>query len=505
MATLTGNAIQTSYQGLIKTTDNAGLGAAEKAITDGVGTASTLSMSTTSASFTGTLDLSGATVTGLPVDPNTTYDLTSAQAGTDIDIDLTGSDATIDKVKVEAGTNITLTKSAQGFVIDAAGGGGAAGLVTGGQTDSMKSASTLTTNPATTLGTADIALGDNATVTFTSATNDYYDGGAIVMGDNANFNKQVDYSFAPSVGGVVIGHNAYGNVTSITPATAIGPWARAERSGTIAIGAGKNTGSAAKASGDQSIAIGENTEATNSQAVAIGTANDSQGYGTVSIGGNAQATQGGFQTGGIAIGNYAKANATGATVVGTNSRGDKNNVTVLGHDNTITTAGAERAIVIGYGNEYSGANHRVIHIGNQIIQSTTSGTNDTVRIGNSLEVEGGGTSTNDISNSVQIGLLSKLGSSNTVAIGRQANANAQGGCAVGRNSTVTGENGFAGPNSTAAQSASAAFNGVTSVNANHTAVANLEVIGNGNGIKLTSPNGTTYTVTVSDAGALVVA
>ena len=66
MGQLTGNQIDLSYQGLIKTTDNAAIGAVEKEITDGVGTASTLKLGTTSASFVGTLDLTGATVTGLP-------------------------------------------------------------------------------------------------------------------------------------------------------------------------------------------------------------------------------------------------------------------------------------------------------------------------------------------------------------------------------------------------------------------------------------------------------
>ena len=106
-----------------------------------------------------------------------------------------------------------------------------------------------------------------------------------------------------------------------------------------------------------------------------------------------------------------------------------------------------------------------------------------------------------------MGIVSSLqASSNATCIGRQAQvSNADGGTAIGRNATVTAPNGFAGPYSTAAHSSSAAFNGVSTTTANTTAVANLEVIGNGNGIKLTSPNGTTYTVTVSDAGALVVA
>lgn len=58
-------------------------------------------------------------------DTDTTYDLTSAQNVSDVDITLTGSDATTDTVKLVAGTNITLTDSGTNQVtIDAAGGGG---------------------------------------------------------------------------------------------------------------------------------------------------------------------------------------------------------------------------------------------------------------------------------------------------------------------------------------------------------------------------------------------
>jgi hypothetical protein len=64
MATLNGTQINNTYVGLIKTTDNGILGAVEKEITDGDGNSSTLKLGTTSASFVGTLDLSGATVIG---------------------------------------------------------------------------------------------------------------------------------------------------------------------------------------------------------------------------------------------------------------------------------------------------------------------------------------------------------------------------------------------------------------------------------------------------------
>jgi len=66
MSSLTGNQIKDTYPGLLKSVDNTALGAVEKEITDGLGTASTLKLGTTSASFVGDLDLSGATVTGLP-------------------------------------------------------------------------------------------------------------------------------------------------------------------------------------------------------------------------------------------------------------------------------------------------------------------------------------------------------------------------------------------------------------------------------------------------------
>ena len=66
MAQLTGNPIKDSYLGLIKTTDNAAIGATEKQITDGAGNNVPLTVGTAGVSFTGDADFSAATVTGLP-------------------------------------------------------------------------------------------------------------------------------------------------------------------------------------------------------------------------------------------------------------------------------------------------------------------------------------------------------------------------------------------------------------------------------------------------------
>ncbi len=89
-------------------------------------------------------------------DTNTTYDLSSAQATNDVDITLTGSDASTDTVKLVAGTNITLTDNGSNQVtVDAAS---AAGLTSFG----------LATNPASTAGTINVT--DN-TLTFTEQVN----------------------------------------------------------------------------------------------------------------------------------------------------------------------------------------------------------------------------------------------------------------------------------------------------------------------------------------------
>ena len=89
MAQLTGNAIQSSYLGLIKTTDNAAIGGTAKAITDGAGNATNIEMSNTATNFvSGTVDFTGSTVSGLPGGGGTNFVGTpftlSSQASSDL-------------------------------------------------------------------------------------------------------------------------------------------------------------------------------------------------------------------------------------------------------------------------------------------------------------------------------------------------------------------------------------------------------------------------------------
>ncbi len=105
MASLFDKQIDLTYQGLVKFDDNGTVNPTTlKTLTDGTGGTLPLSLSQVETKFTsGSLvDFTGTTVTGLPVDPNTTYDLASAQDGTNVDITLTGSDATVDTPLVQS-------------------------------------------------------------------------------------------------------------------------------------------------------------------------------------------------------------------------------------------------------------------------------------------------------------------------------------------------------------------------------------------------------------------
>ena len=126
MATLNGQPINTSFNGLIKTTDNGIIGATKKVITDGLGNESTLSLGTDSASFTGDLDLTNATVTGLP-----DAGVQSVVAGTNVTVDNTdplnpivsATDTGIQSVV--AGTNVTVDNTDPlNPIVSATGGGG---------------------------------------------------------------------------------------------------------------------------------------------------------------------------------------------------------------------------------------------------------------------------------------------------------------------------------------------------------------------------------------------
>tara|TARA_R110000851_G_scaffold332936_1_gene510513 strand:+ start:2652 stop:3770 length:1119 start_codon:yes stop_codon:yes gene_type:complete len=313
MASLQNAQIDQTYSALLKVGDNGAVDATPKAITDGAGAATNIEMSNTATNFvSGTVDFTGSTVSGLPADSDTTYSVGSVNASPDADIRLTGSDGTISEVRFTAGTNITLTEGAGSITIDAAGGGGAAGLVTGGQTDSMKSAATLSTLPAITLEVKDIAIGENARMTNTAGANLYTDGGGIAIGSGAFVNKRFDYNFANDKGGIAIGTGA-GAIRNVTGGSiAIGYLADSNENG-IAIGT-DSTGD-----GNDSVAIGVSADAGSNRTTAIGHATIATGYGCIAIGSESSSTVGGFRGGAAAYGNFAQATALDAIAIGNNT------------------------------------------------------------------------------------------------------------------------------------------------------------------------------------------
>jgi len=156
MATLFNTKISDTYEGLIKTSDNGVIGAVEQNLTDGSGNASTLSIGTSSASFTGTLDLTNATVVGLPSGGN--VDSVNGQTGVVV---LTttniaeGTNLYFTDARVEANSAVTLNTAKVG--------------ITTAQANEI-SANTLKVG-ITTSQASDITA-NNAKVTFPEAPND---------------------------------------------------------------------------------------------------------------------------------------------------------------------------------------------------------------------------------------------------------------------------------------------------------------------------------------------
>jgi hypothetical protein len=202
------------------------------------------------------VDFTNATVTGL-TDNNTTYDLASAQNAANVDVTLTGSDATTDTVTLAAGTNITLTDNGSNQItINAAGGGGgSAGLESGTGTDSMQSAASLTTTPADAQSARSIVLGNGAVADATGNEQ-------VVIGNSARADHEKT---------VAIGDNAQGHYQA------------------VAIGRNSVAGTSSNKGG--CIAIGNTANAdTQDDAIAIGSAASAQALGAVALGRNVSAT-----------------------------------------------------------------------------------------------------------------------------------------------------------------------------------------------------------------------
>ena len=368
MAALTGNSVASSYTGLLKTTDNAPLGATEKNLTDGAGNPSTLSMGTASASFTGTLDVSGATLTGvdgLAPAGGTTGQVLEKIDGTDYNYQwatveglapaggttgqmlekIDGTDynyqwATVEGLAPAGGTTGQILEKIDGTDYNyqwATPVGGSPGLVSGTGTDSMKSDASLTTNAAIAAGARSIALGDNAR----SNADD-----CIVIG-----NGLVDD--AARVNTVVIGSHSSEDTKAAQYSTAVGSGAKAVGANAISLGfeanASNNYTISISATTGKAFSNAESTWIGNGSSTSFwfGSKGNQIGWDTAGIGTNSNA----FGRGSQARGSWSTALAYNANASGEQSTAVSYG-TVASAQGTFAAADraqatASRAIAIG--------------------------------------------------------------------------------------------------------------------------------------------------------------
>ena len=442
MATLTGQQIDSSYQGLLKTLDNAAINGTNRVISDGVGNALPLEASTTTIKFTGNADFTAATVTG---DNNTTYTIGSVQDGANADIKLTDNLGNESKATLVAGTNITLSNSGNDLTISAAGG--SAGMTAGSGSNSVQSAVTGATGNA-------------------SASN------SIAIGNGA--------SASGGTGAMAYGQDA---VASSTHAAAFGQYAEATSSYAISFGR------TSVASGDGSVAFGQQTSAAQAGAVAMGRQVTSDTADTTHVralkivapdggtGGNGITMLSPDGTAGVITLTNSSALAIDGTPIG-GGGGSAGLESGSGADSmqsasSLTTgaANASGADSIALGDSAAAGGAGAIAIGN----TTNSGSSSyTICIGNAASAFGG--------DAIVIGrsAYGGISGSRNIVIGRQASiASGVDSIALGKGASVTADNGHAiGENSSVTASGATAIGNTVTASTVDTVTMKLLQIAN---------------------------
>ena len=267
MATLTNEQINLTYPGLIKTVDNLTIDATPRSLTDGIGLALPIEVSTSQINFTAGVDFSGATVTGLV----------------------------------------------------------AGGLVAGTDVNSMQSASFLTTSPANASGVSSIAIGNGALTTNIGSDQ------GVAIGNNARSTNELGIAIGTnSVGhyqGVAIGWGATNNTKG--GAISIGKNAKINGNDAIAIGSSTyvsaNDGiaignSAGYLTGAQNAAVcigHDNGFGNGVNSVGVGFNSTAKALSSIVIGNDARVDDS-AHAGAISIGNLSRSSAEGTVSLGRN-------------------------------------------------------------------------------------------------------------------------------------------------------------------------------------------
>lgn len=120
MGNLTGQRIDLTYDGLIKTDDEQPIDGTAKRLQDGVGNNLPVEVSTSGMDYYGTQDFTNATVVGVS---GAAYTINVVQDGPNVDLQLLEDGNVIDTVTLQAAQNIQITQQGQAVSFAATGGG----------------------------------------------------------------------------------------------------------------------------------------------------------------------------------------------------------------------------------------------------------------------------------------------------------------------------------------------------------------------------------------------
>lgn len=442
MASLTGQQINTTYEGLIKTLDNAATTGTPKTLTDGLGNALPIQVGASGVNFpSGTVNFTGATVTGLTVPPGAT-----------------GATGPQGAAGLAGATGATGTSGAQGFT-------GATGLGSTGATGAQGGSGAQGFTGATGAG----LTGATGPQGFTGATGLGSTGATGAQGNQGNIGATGAQGPAGGATTPPLIPGATGTLDTIQSAAYLTPnIGSAEASGNyaLAIGAGAKARAGSVALGPTAIV---HAPSTGGIAIRDGNVFGSRG---ISIGYN------GCFTDAIQIGFNGVAENQGVAL-GINTYALTDSVAIGRQARTIN--GSDRQIAIGY-YPVAGA-YGSIAIGSQAQTGISSDYGIAIGFNASTGVSG--------NQGFSAGYQAFAGDANTIAIGSFATATETNNIAIGRQAVATGDPqataiGFSstanqpyavalGASASATASGAVALGTVTAAVANYTTTQNFQL------------------------------
>ena len=373
---------------------------------------------------------------------DTTYDLTSAQSGSDVNVNLVGSDATTDTVKFVAGTGITLTDSGSNQ-ITVAGTEGTVTTISGGTSTFITNTVTNpTTAPAITSTLS--ATGTPGATTFLRGDNTWAvpaggGGGTTYDLASAQDGANVDITLTPSTGsvdtvqltagsGITLTDNGSNNITIDAAAGGSGLWTATgndiynNNSNAVVIGkttAATDTTAALEISGRVSqvglgnstffgYLAGNSTSTSNKRCTAFG--NLALYLNVSSLDNTAVGERALFSTTGS--GNTG----VGSTALGNNTSG--NNNVAIGDDALRLSVTASTNTAVGAQSLHSVTSQGNVGVGYRALEGGTTGTSNTGLGAYSLKSAGTSSQNTAVGNSAMENIAS--GNGRNIAVGVSA-------------------------------------------------------------------------------------